>query len=118
MNIGDIFYFDVAYEEDPTKSSNRPVIILDELDGDVLLLISTTTKERSSPSEPHDDYKIPILNWRKVGLPEASWCRGKILIRKTKEEIESLIKPDSYIGNMPPQELNLIITELERLHNR
>jgi len=44
LQIGDIFYADVAYTEDSSKSSNRPVIVIDELEDNILLLISTTSK--------------------------------------------------------------------------
>lgn len=116
MRVGDIFYFDVAYTKDPSKFSNRPSLILDELDGDILLLISTTTKERRHTVRGHDRYKIPILNWRRTGLSKASWCRGKILIRVAKEELETLVKSKDYIGRMDPDDFNYIVDEVERMN--
>ncbi len=117
MQIGDIFYFDVAYTDDPSKSSNRPVLIIDELEDDMLLLISTTTKGRKYPISGYDRYKIPIQNWRKTGLDRPSWCRGKILIRLHKDEIDSLVKISDYIGRMHPEDFNIIIEELEKIHS-
>lgn len=116
VNIGDFFYFDVDYEDDPSAFKNRPVLLLAEEEGNILLLISTTTTERNIPLRPHDHYKIPIQNWRKTGLREASWCRGKKLIRLPRTEVESLISADDYIGRMHPEEFNIIVEEVERLH--
>lgn len=92
MKTGDLFYFDVAYDDDPSKFKNRPVLLLAEEDGNILLLISTTTRARNHPLKWYDYYKIPIQNWRKTGLQEASWCRGKRLIRLPRTEVESLVK--------------------------
>lgn len=35
--VGDLFYFEVAYEDDPNHSKRRPVLILHEDDENVLL---------------------------------------------------------------------------------
>jgi len=43
IKIGDLYYFDVAYDENPSIVKNRSVMILDEIGKDVLVLISTTT---------------------------------------------------------------------------
>lgn len=117
LQIGDIFYSDVAYTEDPSKSSNRPVIVIDELEGNILLLISTTTKERKSPPSYRDQFKIPIQNWRKTGLPNPSWCRGNILIKLPRREAELLVDEKSFIGRMHPEDFNVIIEEVERMNS-
>lgn len=111
------FYFEVAYEDDPNHSKRRPVLILHEDDENVLLLVATTTKERNNPLKPHDHYKIPILNWRKTGLREASWCKGKRLIQIPRTDFENLVKVSDYIGRMHPVDFNYIIEKIEQLHN-
>lgn len=116
IKIGDLFYFDVAYDDDPSEFKNRPVLLLEEDENNILLLISTTTKERNNPLKWYDFYKIPIQNWRKTGLQWASWCRGKRLIRLPRTEVESLVKQSDYIGTMHPEDFNFIIDELNRIH--
>lgn|SRR5699024_28418 len=117
MRIGDLFYFDVAYEDDPSTFKNRPVLLLQELENSSLLLISTTTTKRNNPLEWYDKYKIPIHNWRKTGLREASWCQGRKLIVMPRVEVESLIDANDYIGRIHPEDFNFIIEEIERLHS-
>lgn len=117
IKIGDLFYFDVAYDDDPSTYKNRPVLLLAEEEDNILLLISTTTTERNNPFKWYDYYKIPIQNWRKTGLREASWCQAKKLIRLPRTEVESLIDADDYIGRMHPEDFNVIIEEVERIHS-
>lgn len=47
IEIGDIFYFDVAYEDDPSTYKKRPVILLDEDENNILLLVSTRLPDRN-----------------------------------------------------------------------
>lgn len=72
IKIGDLYYFDIAYEDNPSIVKNRPMMILTDDNDDVLLLISTTIQPRNIPLTYHDRYKIPIYNWRKTGLSRAS----------------------------------------------
>lgn|SRR5699024_552279 len=117
MRIGDLFYFDVAYEDDPSIFKNRPVMLLQESEDNFLLLISTTTTKRNDPLKWYDAYKIPIQNWRKTGLREPSWCLARNLIEISRAELELLIGADDYIGRMHPEDFNYIIEEIERLHS-
>lgn len=117
MEIGDLFYYDVAYEDDPSQYKNRPVLLLDKDENEVLMLISTTTKGRGNLFKYHDYYKIPIPDWRKAGLREASWCRGKVLISAPKEEVEANLSSEDYIGRIQPSDFNFILKELEKIHS-
>lgn len=117
IELGDIFYFDVAYDDDPSTYKSRPVILLEEDENNLLLLVSTTSKERNNPLKWYDYYKIPINNWRKTGLPKASWVRGKRLIRLPRTQIESVVKQSDYIGKLHPTDFNYIIDELNRIHS-
>lgn len=116
IEIGDIFYFDVAYEDDPSTYKRRPVILLDEDENNILLLVSTTSKARNNPLKWYDYYKIPVNNWRKTGLREASWVRGKRFIRLARVEVESIVKQRDYIGKLHPEDYSYIIDKLNRLH--
>lgn len=104
LQFGDIFYAEVAYTGNPSKSSNRPVLVIDELEDNLLLLISTTTKGIRKPPNYHNQFKIPINNLKKAGFTKPSWCRGKILNKK------------SCIGKIIPEDLNFIIEEIKNLN--
>lgn len=73
--LGDIYYIDRAYEENPNESKLRPAVIvgIDEDKEFIYTLIATTSKGRSNPPKYHDRFKHPILNWRNEGLTEPSW---------------------------------------------
>lgn len=118
LNIGDLYYFDVAFVDNPSEYKNRPVLLLNEDKNKMLLLVSTTSKPRNHPMKRYDRYKIPIHNWRRTGLTKASWCQGANLISLPREEVESLITPGDFIGRMHQDDFNFIIEELEKIHNR
>lgn len=116
LEIGDIFYLEIAYEDDPSQSKKRPVIIIDESEDGIFLLVSTTSKPRNNTLTFHDRYKIPILNWQKSGLKKPSWCKAKRLFAIPKSVIETTVKKSDYIGKLTPGDLEFIIKEIERLH--
>lgn len=116
MRVGDLFYFDVAYEDDPSKFKTRPVLVIEEMEDDFLLLVSTTSIKRNIPMKWYDYYKIPIPNWRKANLKDPSWCRGRILIKEKRTVVESLISVEDYIGKIHPHDFNYIIDEIAKLH--
>jgi len=49
LDIGEIFWLEVEYEDIPEESKRRPAIIIGKVEGSFFLLVSTTTQ---SPSEP------------------------------------------------------------------
>lgn len=117
FELGDIFYIEVAYDDDPTQSKRRPAIIISEDEEDLKILITTTSKERNHPFHRHDYYKIPIHNWRKSGLTEPSWCRGKVLLELSLSELKDTVQDDDYIGKLVEVDFIYIQDELSRLHD-
>lgn len=116
LNIGDIFYFDVAYEDNPNVIKNRPVIIIDEDENNILLLISTTTKPRNTPLRSYDKHKVPIQNWRRTGLPKASWAKANYLIKLKRQDVESIVQQSDYIGRMHDEDFNNLIEKIDKIH--
>lgn len=116
MNIGDVFYFDVKYEGDPSNLKNRPVLLLSEDEDNMLFMVSTTTKPRYHPFKWYDYSKIPINNWRRIGFSKPSWCLAEYLISLPRKEVESLVNEDDYIGVMNTDDFNKIIEKVEKLH--
>ncbi|WP_368900863.1 type II toxin-antitoxin system PemK/MazF family toxin [Oceanobacillus oncorhynchi] len=117
FDLGDIFYIEVAYDDDPTQSKRRPAIVISEDGEDLRILITTTSKERNHPFHRHDYYKIPIHNWRKSGLTEPSWCRGKVLIEVSLSELQDVVSSEDFIGKLTEDDFNYIEEELIKLHD-
>lgn len=59
LDVGEIFWLEVEYEDIPEESKRRPAIIIGKVEESFLILVSTTTQ---SPSEP------PDCIWREVDI--------------------------------------------------
>lgn len=70
MNVGEVWLVDFPYEDDATKSSPRPAIILD-IDTILVLAVKVTKHE---PRE-EDKYDTPLLYWEKAKLHLKSTAR-------------------------------------------
>jgi len=114
--LGEIYWLDVGYQDIPAESKIRPVIIIGIEDNELLLLVSTTSVPPNDPPKHFDQYKIPILNWRKAELLKPSWVQGLRIISLNKDQMQALLKDDSYIGRMTDIDFNYLISELENIH--
>jgi mRNA interferase MazF len=115
--IGEIFWFEIEYEDTLNESKRRPAIIIGKKEDSLFILISTTSQSPKDPPSYFDQFKIPIYNWRKMGLPQASWGLGYRLIELTENELKSVVKKTDYIGHMSDPDLRYLITEIELIHN-
>jgi len=68
-------------------------------------------------SAARPQFKIPIYNWRQIGLPQASWGLGYRLIELTDEELKSVVTKTDYIGRMSEIDLHDLTTKIENMHN-
>jgi len=68
MNVGEVWYIDFPFEDDPNQSKKRPCIVID-VDTLEVLSIKVTTREA------RDEYDIPIFKWRDANLLEPSYAR-------------------------------------------
>lgn len=117
LELGDIIYLDFSYEDDPTNSKRRPVIIIDDEDPENYRVVSTTNKPRHIPLKWYDEFRIPILNWRKDGFNKQSWCRARPIVTYSLRDLQKQIKDPSrdYIGKMTLLDFNYIISEMNKL---
>lgn len=110
FELGDIYYIEKAFEDDPSKSKRRPAIIVDiDNNGKLLLLVVTTSQGRKNPPSHFDQFKHPILNWRKAGLDKPSWCLCYSLLKVPKEALLN------YIGTLDDRDYDRLIDFLESL---
>ena len=94
---GEVWFACFQYEEDPSKFSNRPVVVIDENHLGVLSVKITKHSVRSS-----DEYDVPILHWQEAGLKLASTARVSKVI---------LLQPDDFIfkiGKLSDEDLEVI----------
>ncbi len=113
---GDIFWLEIQYEDIPGESKIRPAIIIDKIENYYFILISTTTQSPSNPPSYFDQFKIPILNWRKAGLLKPSWGLGYRLIKLTELELKRVIKDEDRIGKIGETDLKYLINKIEKIH--
>lgn len=95
MNLGEVWYVNFPYEEDPSQSSHRPCIILDVENLEVLSM-------KVTKHEPRDEYDVPIFKWREANLDYPSYARVKKTILITKDSF------DRKIGDIHRDDLNNI----------
>lgn len=70
MNRGEVWFVEFPVEEIAGKTTNRPVVVLDEYLLEVLSVKITKHKPRKD-----DPYDIPILYWEEAGLRLALTAR-------------------------------------------
>jgi hypothetical protein len=96
-NRGEVWFVEFPFEEDNTKTTNRPVIVLDENTLGVLSVKIT----KHAPRE-EDPYDVPILYWQEANLRLSSTARvSKVL----------LLSPENFIfkiGELHPDDLERI----------
>ena len=116
FTLGEVFWLDVGYQDNPGASKVRPAIIVAEKVDYLFVLVATTSVPPHDPPKYFDQFKIPILNWRRSGLLKPSCVQGLRLIDLTREQLRALVKEEDFIGRMNEQDFNYLVGELERIH--
>ncbi len=80
MNKGEVWFVEFPLEEEPERTLNRPVIVLDENLLGVLSVKITKHKVRKE-----DPYDIPIIYWENANLRLASTARVSKVTLLNKE---------------------------------
>jgi hypothetical protein len=83
FNRGEVWFVEFPFEEDNTKTTNRPVIVLDENTLGVLSVKITKHVPRKE-----DLYDVPILYWKEANLRLSSTARVSKVV---------LLSPDNFI---------------------
>lgn len=75
MIIGDIYTSEFSFG-DPVITKERPVVIVDiDKAAGLYYVMEITSIGPHEPPKYHDQFKVPILNWRSVGLNKPSWTK-------------------------------------------
>jgi mRNA-degrading endonuclease toxin of MazEF toxin-antitoxin module len=83
FNRGEVWFVEFPFEEDNTKTTNRPVIVLDE---NTLGVLSVKITKHAPRKE--DPYDVPILYWKEANLRLSSTARVSKVV---------LLSPDNFI---------------------
>jgi len=116
FDLGEIFWLEVEYEDDPNEFKRRPAIIVGKIENSLFILVSTTSQSPNDPPSYYDQFKIPIYNWRKYGFLKPSWGLGYRLIRLTDKELKSVVKREDFLGRMNEIDLRNLIEKIKRIH--
>lgn len=92
MNKGEVWFVEFSFEEDKKITSNRPVIVLDNVRLGVLSVKITKHKPRKE-----DPYDVPILYWEEAGFRLASTARiSKVTILSNENFIFQIGELNKY----------------------
>ena len=75
IEVRDVWFAWVRYEESPTQGKNRPVLVIDVSDKEALVLAVPFTS-----THPRDEYDIEVFDWSDIPLDHLSTARvSKVL---------------------------------------
>ena len=98
----------MPYIDEPTKSKQRPVLVID-WDGETCVAIITKV---TSKTWHHDDGDIPLLDWSSAGLLRESIVRCSQIARIPRA---GFLK-DKPFGMLSRRDAIRVTRELTRLH--
>lgn len=88
FNKGEIWFAEFPFEEDSSKVSYRPVVVLDE---DKLGVLSIKVTRHDARKD--DPYDTPIVNWAQAGLRFSSTARvSKVMNLQPEDFIHKIGK--------------------------
>lgn len=99
FNRGEVWFVVFPFEEDNSKFTNRPVIVLDE-DTEKLCVLSVKVTKHKVRS--NDQFDTPILYWEKAGLRCSSTARVSKVMNLQADDF--IFK----IGDLHPDDLKEI----------
>lgn len=99
--IRDIFIVKIYYEDDCNKWKHRPIVIVNKIQNNDLYVISEITSQ--SPKKPpsfYDQFKEPIVKWKKSGLNKMSFVKTNKIYKVSGDKLYKKIgvmDTDDYI---------------------
>ena len=82
----EVWFADFPFEEDETKSKDRPVIVLDT-DEETCKVLSM----KITSSAPHSEFEIEIFDWEKVPLNHKSTADASAVMNISKKRFRRKI---------------------------
>ena len=106
-DIREIYRVKVFFEDNPSEFKTRPILII-EVDPDSTLFTITeiTSSQPKVPSTYHDQFKEPIINWRRTGLTEPSYVKTHKIYRIEQDKLLE------FVGEVPCLDFDRILTRI------
>ena len=104
-SIGEIYTVEIFFDDDPSKSKLRPVLIINA-ENNIYTFAEITSTPPKVPPTYFDRFKKPIQDWQKAGLLNASYVKTHKLHRSGEDK---LVK---YRGKIEGEELIAILTRI------
>ncbi|MGY0394282.1 type II toxin-antitoxin system PemK/MazF family toxin [Fusobacterium sp. SYSU M8A802] len=101
MQCGEVWFANFPFEDDPSKSKKRPVIVLEDEGGEAKVLAIKVTSRVGE----RDNYDVTLLYWQKAKLRLASIARTSKYFYIDKSEFEFKI------GDLHEDDLDLVKTK-------
>lgn len=104
MNRWDVYWAEVPFEEDPSQSKRRPVVIAK--DNTLYVLTLRVTSQAARANDPYD---VPLLHWQYANLTQPSVVRVKKIAQ---------LKPQyvfDRIGRLHPADIIEIQSRMQKL---
>lgn len=108
MRRWDVYWADVPYEEDPSQSKVRPVIIARDASPAYVLTLKVTSQD-ARENDPGD---FPITYWQAAGLTEPSVVRILKISQLTPDKF------GDYIGRIQAADAFAIQAKMNELKKR
>lgn len=107
IQIGDVFSLECEYG-DVEFTEDRPVVVIDiDMEGNfvvVAVVTEITTQPPKALSRGYGKYRVPIWNWRTIGLSEPSYAKANKTARVHATDLTSV----RTIGFMDPQDVEMV----------
>ncbi len=82
-DIKDIYLVKIYYEDNQKHFKNRPVVIINkntnEAEEELYTISEITSSKPKTPPSYYDEFKEPIIKWKKAGLDKMSFVKSNKL---------------------------------------
>ncbi|MED1406503.1 type II toxin-antitoxin system PemK/MazF family toxin [Bacillus mycoides] len=102
--VNEVWYANYPYEEDKNRTTERPSVIVYEVDDDDVIAIKLTTHE----ARAYDEYDVELVEWQSAGLKYQSTARvSKFEYLKRSQLLNKK-------GDLHPTDVDRIAKSLQR----
>lgn len=106
-DIREIYRVKIFFEDNPFEFKIRPILIIDvNLDSGLFTITEITSSQPKVPPSYYDQFKEPIINWRRAGLTEPSYVKTHKIFRVEKDKLLE------YVGKMPSHDFDRILARI------
>lgn len=106
-DLREIYRVKIYFEDDPSQFKIRPILIIDvDSDSGLFTITEITSSKPKVPPTYHDQYKEPIINWRRAGLTEPSYVKTHKIYRIEQDKLLE------FVGEVPGIDFDRILDRI------